>query len=76
MADYQNKQNEGALFKNNKRKTDNHPEYTGSINVNGQDFWLSAWVNESQAGTKYFKMSVKPKQDKESQPNNNDLQPF
>jgi len=62
MANYQNKPNKGVLFRNSKRKTDKHPEYAGSINVNGQEFFLNAWVNESKKGDKYFSMSVVPMQ--------------
>lgn len=54
--------NRGALFKNDKKESDNHPDYTGSIDVNGQDFWLSAWLKTSESGRKYMSLSVKPKE--------------
>ena len=53
--------NTGALFKAKERATDKHPEYTGTINVDGTEYWLSGWVKESKAGQKYFSLSVKPK---------------
>lgn len=52
--------NRGALFKNDKRERDNHPEYTGSINIEGQEYWLSAWVKDGQKG-KFLSLSVRPK---------------
>ena len=56
--------NKGALFKNDRREKDTHPHYKGSINVDGQEYWLSAWVNEAKAdGRKYFGLSVTPKQE-------------
>lgn len=54
--------NRGALFKNTEKETEKHPDYTGNINVNGEDFWLSAWVKESKTGSKFFSLSVKKKE--------------
>lgn len=59
--DYDNT-NKGVLFRNDRRETDSHPEFTGSINVGGQEFWLSAWVKTKKDGSgKFFSLSVKPK---------------
>lgn len=55
-----NNDNRGALFKNDQKKQDNHPDYSGSINVDGRDYYLSAWVKDGKNG-KFFSMSVKPK---------------
>ena len=55
------KTNTGGLWKNQKRKTDTHPEYTGSINIEGKEYWLSAWVKDHAKG-KYFSLSAKPKE--------------
>jgi hypothetical protein len=57
-----NNENRGILGKNQNKTADNHPEYSGSINVDGTDFWLSAWIKESSKdGKKFFSLSVKPK---------------
>jgi hypothetical protein len=41
-----NNLNRGVLFKAHAKPTETHPDYKGSINVNGVDWWLSAWVNK------------------------------
>lgn len=53
--------NRGMLMKNPNKTADNHPDHSGSINVNGVEFWLSGWVKESKAGNKFLSLSVKPK---------------
>ena len=54
--------NSGALFRNDKRETEKHPEYTGKITIEGVEYYLSAWVNEStHTGQKYFALKAKPK---------------
>ena len=58
--------NSGLLTKNDKGDNPSRPDYKGSINVDGVDYWLSAWVKEGRAGTKlegqrYMSLSVKPK---------------
>lgn len=59
--DYDNT-NRGVLFKGEK-KTENHPDYKGNINVNGQEFWLSAWIKTpNNGGDKYMSLSVQPKE--------------
>ena len=63
MAEFDNT-NTGALFTNTKKKTDKHPDFTGSINVGGVEYWLSAWNKKSQKGQGFFSLSVKPKEDK------------
>ena len=58
--DYDNT-NSGALFKNDKKETEKHPDYKGSVNVGGTEYWLSAWIKTSKQGTKFMSLSVKPR---------------
>jgi uncharacterized protein (DUF736 family) len=59
MSDYDNT-NRGALFKNNEKTEETHPDYRGRLNVDGVDLWLSAWLKTSKNGMKYMSLSVKP----------------
>lgn len=65
MTQYDNT-NKGVLFKNDRKTTENHPDYTGKLDVGGQEFWLSAWIKEGQRG-KFMSLSVKPKEDQPRQ---------
>jgi hypothetical protein len=51
----------GALFKNNDKTDDKHADYRGTINVDGVEYWLNAWVKVSKKGTKFLSLSIKPK---------------
>lgn len=57
--------NSGALFKNDKEGKESRPDYRGTLNVNGTDFWISAWLKSSKAGQKYMSLSAQPKQAKD-----------
>lgn len=67
MSEYDNT-NSGALFKNDKKESDNHPDYRGSINVAGTEYWLSAWLKKSKAGQTFMSLSVKHKDDAPAKP--------
>jgi uncharacterized protein (DUF736 family) len=54
--------NHGALFKNEQRQKDTHADYRGSLDVDGNEFWLNGWIKTSKAGEKYMSLSVRPKQ--------------
>jgi len=48
------KNNTGAIFKNDKKTSENQPDYKGKVNVNGADMEVALWLKESKSGTKYF----------------------
>jgi hypothetical protein len=66
MADYDNT-NRGVLFKNDRKESEKHPDYKGNINVNGVEFWLSAWIKDGAKG-KFMSLSIQPKEAQQSAP--------
>lgn len=56
--------NRGALFKNKRKENEKHPDYNGSINVGGTEYWISSWLQTSEkTGEKFMSLSVKLKED-------------
>lgn len=51
----------GALFKNDKKETEKHPDYKGSCEIDGTEYWVSSWLNESKNGRKYLSLKFKAK---------------
>ncbi|CAL62441.1 Conserved hypothetical protein [Herminiimonas arsenicoxydans] len=62
MAEYDNT-NRGVLFINDRKQGDKHPDYKGSINVGGKEFWLSAWMKTGAKG-EFISLSIEPKEAK------------
>lgn len=58
---YQQKDNSGSLFRNDRKESDKHPDYKGNAKIDGVDYWISAWLKEKN-GQKYFSFSFQPKQ--------------
>jgi uncharacterized protein (DUF736 family) len=58
---YEMKNNSGSLFKNDKKETEKHPDYKGSAKVNGDEYWVSAWLNKSKEGTQYLSFNFEIK---------------
>ena len=65
MADYDNT-NRGAIFKNDRKEKDSHPDYKGSLNVGGVEYWVSSWIKTGQKG-KFMSLSVTAKEAQQSQ---------
>jgi hypothetical protein len=66
MTEYDNT-NSGALFKNDKKdgtpETDKWPDYTGSLNVGGVEYWINGWIKTSnKTRKKFMSLSVKLKE--------------
>lgn len=61
--------NTGTLFKNDTEgKSENFPPYGGTINVEGTEYWVSAWVKDGKKG-KFFSLALKPKEARGDQRN-------
>lgn len=67
------KTNTGMLARNERKETDKHPDFRGNINIDGVEYWLSAWVKEGKPGgkmegRKFFSLSAERKDQASASP--------
>lgn len=55
--------NSGAIFKNDRKEKDTHPDMTGSAEIDGVEYWINAWTKEGK-GKKFLSLSFKVKEAK------------
>lgn len=58
---FQQKDDTGALFKNERKESDRHPDYTGTAMIGGDEYRLAAWIKRSKAGKTFMSLSFTAK---------------
>lgn len=54
--------NRGILSRNDRKEKDTHPDHRGTLNVDGVEYYIDAWIKERNDKTgKFFSLSVKRK---------------
>ena len=61
MSDY-DQTNSGALFVNDKKTQENHPNMRGTLNVEGVEYWVSAWTKTSKSGMRFQSLALTRKE--------------
>lgn len=54
----------GTLSKNLRKEKPSHADYTGSVLINGDKYWLNGWVKDGKDGKKFLSLSVRPAEDR------------
>lgn len=67
----------GVLFKNKRKKAgrkadESKPDLTGSAEIEGVEYWVSAWFNVSKNGQKFVSLSFSVKEEEEEEEEEND----
>jgi hypothetical protein len=64
-GDYQQPDNSGSIFKNDRKTTDRHPDYKGTASINGVEYWVSGWLKTpKRGGNKYLSMAFSIKEER------------
>ena len=64
MAEYDNNLS-GVLFKNDKGDNEKRPDYKGSAEIEGVQYWVSAWIRDGAKG-KFMSMKYERKEQQAS----------
>ena len=59
---YEIRPNSGSLFKNDRKESENHPDYKGTALINGVEMWMSSWLKTGANGTKFMSFNFQPKE--------------
>ena len=60
MPDYEQKDNDGVAFKNDKKSEDWHADWNGAAMIEGTMYWVNMYDNVSKNGKDYRKFKFKP----------------
>ena len=62
MTNFDNN-NRGSIWKNDDKQNDKHPDFKGSLVVEGVEYWVSAWKRKEGANPKApaLTFKIKPK---------------
>lgn len=71
MSQQYDNTNRGVLFQNKKKKSEKHPDFEGTINVDGKELAISAWKKTSQKAGEFYSLSVKEPWVKETKAEDN-----
>ena len=58
---YEQKDNSGSLFKNERREKETHAHARGSALIDGVEYFVDAWTNTDKNGNKYQSLKFKRK---------------
>ena len=60
-----------TLFANKRKTTDKHPDRTGTLNVDGVEYFIDGWIKTSKSGDQFLLGSIKRKDQQGQAPREN-----
>ena len=58
MSNYEQKEGQGSLFRNDKKGNEKAPDYRGSMKWKNQTLNVVGWVKDAKNGSKFLSLKV------------------
>ena len=58
---FEQKDNTGAIFVNDRKTEEEHPDRTGTVMVGGKLYYANGWLKKTKDGRPYLSLTFKPK---------------
>lgn len=65
---YEQRDNNGSIFRNNRKENDKQPDLSGSGMVNGKEVWVSGWRKIDKNGDEWISLAFKDKEPRRDAP--------
>lgn len=77
---YEQKEGDGALFKNDRKTSEKHPDYRGTCKLGGKTYTVAGWLREGRDGKpRWMSLRIetpRPQRDREPEPDDFGDAPF
>jgi hypothetical protein len=60
---FEQKDNSGSIWVNDRKEKDTHPDRSGSATIDGRQYWVSGWLRQTKDGKPYLSLAFKPKEE-------------
>lgn len=64
---YEQRDNSGSVFVNDRKEKDTHPDRQGSAMIDGVEYWISGWLKTSAKGP-FLSLAFKKKEKQQASP--------
>jgi hypothetical protein len=61
---FEQRDNSGSLWVNDRKSEENHPDRTGTVMVDGRLYFCNGWLKKTKDGKPYLSLSFKPKDER------------
>jgi hypothetical protein len=65
---YEQRDNSGSVFVNDRKDKDTHPDRTGTAMIDGKNYWVSGWIKKDRNGKSFMSLAFKPKEEQKPAP--------